>query len=379
MKLTYIANARIPTEKAHGVQIMKMCEAFSELRVKSTKLKVELVIPKRLNNIKEDPYTYYGVKHNFRIKKLPCLDLVRFGKIGFYIQSLTFSISSFFYIIFKKPKIIYSRDELPLYFLSFFKKNIFWETHTPKWNFASKRILNNSNRVISITHGLKNFYIKKGVKPEHILVAPDGVDLKNFDIKISKKKLKLPQDKKIISYVGKYKTMGIGKGVDTLIESFQYIVKSTPNAFLLIVGINNDEIDEIRKIFKNLKINKNNYKIITHVSRNEVVYYLKSSDILVMNYPKKEHYEKYMSPLKLFEYMASGIPIVTSDLQSIREILNENNSVLVDSDNPNSITDGILKVLTNENLANKISIQSLLDIKNYTWSKRVQNILEFIK
>jgi len=38
MKLVYIANVRIPTEKAHGVQIMKMCQAFS-----LANLKVELL------------------------------------------------------------------------------------------------------------------------------------------------------------------------------------------------------------------------------------------------------------------------------------------------------------------------------------------------
>ncbi len=49
MKLVYIANVRIPTEKAHGYQICKMCEEFS-----SQGIKVELWVPTRENNIKED-------------------------------------------------------------------------------------------------------------------------------------------------------------------------------------------------------------------------------------------------------------------------------------------------------------------------------------
>ena len=62
MKIYYIANARMPTEKAHGIQIIYMCKAFADAG-----MDVELVIPRRLNPIKDDPFDYYGVKRNFRI------------------------------------------------------------------------------------------------------------------------------------------------------------------------------------------------------------------------------------------------------------------------------------------------------------------------
>ena len=64
MKILYIANARMPTEKAHGIQIMKTCEAFAELGHE-----VELILPWRFNPIKEDIFEYYNVKKNFKIKK----------------------------------------------------------------------------------------------------------------------------------------------------------------------------------------------------------------------------------------------------------------------------------------------------------------------
>ncbi len=53
-KLIYIANARIPTEKAHGLQTMTMCEAFA---LKGFNL--QLILPRRFNSIKEDPFKYY--------------------------------------------------------------------------------------------------------------------------------------------------------------------------------------------------------------------------------------------------------------------------------------------------------------------------------
>ncbi len=128
MKLYYLANARIPTEKAHGIQIMKMCEAFAYKGIK-----VELVLPKRKNLAfkKINPYNYYGVKKNFKIKKLPCWDLVnKFSPFGLWLEIFSFSLVSFFYLFFKKSDLIYSRDINSIRWLSFFKKNIFYEIHS---------------------------------------------------------------------------------------------------------------------------------------------------------------------------------------------------------------------------------------------------------
>jgi len=199
MKIIYIANARIPTEKAHGIQIMKMCEAFAELKVEDEKLKVELVVPRRLNNIKENPFVYCGVEENFKIIKLPTLDLVEFGKIGFLIQSFSFCFIFFFlFSFFKKFDFIYSRDEFSLYFFSFFKKNLFWEAHTKRENFIVKRVFKKVNGIISITQGLKDFYVKNfRVNSNKILVVSDGVDIEKFKVESGKLKVRdrlgLPQ------------------------------------------------------------------------------------------------------------------------------------------------------------------------------------------
>ena len=75
MKLIYFANVRIPTKKAHGLQIMKMVEAFA-----LSGLEIELIIPWRFSKTKGDPFDYYQVKRIFKIKKLPSLDLIPLSK-----------------------------------------------------------------------------------------------------------------------------------------------------------------------------------------------------------------------------------------------------------------------------------------------------------
>ncbi len=77
--------------------------------------------------------------------------------------------------------------------------------------------------------------------------------------------------------------------------------------------------------------------------------------------------------------MASGVPIVASDLPSIREILNEKNAVLVKPDMPVYLAEGIKNVLKNPDFSDRISKQAYSDAREYTWSKRSTKIMEFIK
>ncbi len=76
--------------------------------------------------------------------------------------------------------------------------------------------------------------------------------------------------------------------------------------------------------------------------------------------------------------MATGRPIVASDLPAIREILNENNSVLVPAGEPDKLADGIRKILENKELAEKLSDQALREVQEYSWEKRADKILRFI-
>lgn len=120
--------------------------------------------------------------------------------------------------------------------------------------------------------------------------------------------------------------------------------------------------------------------MVGHRPHQEIPYWLKAADVLVLPNSAKEKISRfYTSPLKLFEYMASGTPIVASDLPSIREVLNEKNAVLVKPDSPEFLTAGIMKVLENPYLSDKISKQAFQDVQNYTWEKRAEKILRFIK
>ena len=369
MELIYLANLRLPTEKAHGIQIMKMCQALA-----LTGLEVELIVPWRFNKIKKDPFDYYGIKKNFKIRKLPSLDLVgKISRLGFWIQNMTFALSIFFYLLFRKTDYIYSRNLFSLWILSFFKKNLIYEAHSfPEHFWLYQSTLKRIKGLIIITQKLKEFYQKKGIAQGKILVAPDGVDLEEFNIKESKeecrRKLNLPLDRKIIGYVGQLKTMGIEKGIADLIKATRIVGHA-----LCLVGGQQSDIMEYKKLTRGLDI-----IFVGQIQHKLIPCYLKSFDVLVMPFPWTEHYAYYMSPLKMFEYMAAQKPIVASNLPSIREILDKNNAILVQLDSPQRLARGIEMALENTDLAAKISRQAFKDVGKYTWSKRADNIIKFI-
>jgi len=371
MKLIYITNARMPTEKAHGIQIMKMCQAFSNQGIET-----ELVVPWRFNEIKKDSFDYYSIRENFRIKKLPSVDIIPLGipKICFWIQNLTFGLSVFFYLLFKKANYIYSRDLLSLWLLSFFKKNLIYEAHYfPKHFWLYHGILKRIKGLIVITQKLKEFYQKKSISLEKILVAPDGVDLDFFQIlenqKECRQRLSLSQDKKIVLYTGHLYEW---KGAQVLADASKFLDKDT---IIVFVGGTKKDEKEFREKNKAL----NNISILGHKLYSEIPYYLKAADVLILPNSEKAEISKYWtSPMKMFEYMASQKPIIASDLPSLREILSENNAILVEPDNPRKLTQGIAKVLKNPDFSAKISIQAYQDVQNYSWFKRSKKIIDFL-
>ncbi|MCK4792252.1 MAG: glycosyltransferase family 4 protein [Desulfobacteraceae bacterium] len=392
-EMLYIANARIPTEKAHGLQIMKMVEAFAR------KIDVELVLPRRFQSeaMKQvkDVYDYYDVGQRFQITWLLNLNLILplDSRISKYVkpvmsllgeqQRICFGLIAAIYALVKRAGIVYTRDIYAcffLYFLSPFQPvRLFFEEHEfPKTKLGARLrcwLLKHIGGTVVVTKELGKAYQERGVSPEKILVAPDGVDAKLLSIDLMKTKMRqelgIPQDRKVIGYTGHLYPW---KGVHVAAQA----MKALPDDYLLCIvgGIPEDILNFERFIDDN---SIKNVVLVGYVAPKLVHRYLAAADILILPNTSADDLSRlYTSPLKLFEYMAARRPIVASDLPSIREILNEENAILVKPDDPLALAEGVTKISENKTLADSLVRKAFQDVQSFTWDKRVERILEFV-
>jgi len=351
-----------------------MCSNFARL----PGVELELIYPTRQNLIKDDFIEYFEIKEILKVTKIKSPDFhlpETFEIFAFVIKNLISALILTRAVLKRDVDIIYSRDELSLLFLSYFKKNLFFEAHrySNARTFLYKRLKKSGVKIVTITNALKAAFIKTGFDPKNILVAPDGVNLSYFDLGLSlegaRERVGLPMDKKIVLYAGQ---LFPWKGADVI----ALIAEKMPDCLFVFVGGMAEYIENFKARYALLK----NVLILGQKLHRDIPYYLKSADVLIL--PNKKDgsiSEFYTSPLKLFEYMASGRPIIASDVSSTREILNESNSILFESENQSSLVTAIKRVFEDSDLAIRISEQALSDVRKYTWDTRAKNILTFIQ
>lgn len=389
MKIIYITNARIPTEKAHGLATIKICEAFARAGAD-----VMLVIPWRRNQISEDPFSYYSAERNFRIKKLPSIDFLWLGigeRVFFIIQLFSFSLmaaSWFFlrYFLWGKLRgvVIFSHDHIPLYFSSFIAPSIFYDIHDyPQNNFFYRRVLEKSiGCAVQTKRKIDSLEKDFGVSRKKIVYWPNGTDVARFDMALSKKeareRLGLPIEKKLVVYTGQ---LFLGRGADTLMETGKFLSGDT--VVYIVGGIREDV-----KIFKERSLEQKIMNVVLVGQRPwaEMPIWLKAADVLVLPHSglahsvgTKEVSLYYISPMKLFEYIASGRPIVASNIPSIREIVDETMVFFALSDDPHSFSKAINQVFADINEAGRRAENARKESHKYTWDARAEKILETIR
>jgi len=102
---------------------------------------------------------------------------------------------------------------------------------------------------------------------------------------------------------------------------------------------------------------------------------LQDAHVLVVPNPRSAISTEFTSPLKLFEYMAAGRPIVASDLPSIREVLTDGyNALLVEPENPQALTDGVRRIKDDSALGERLAAQALQDVREFTWERRAARL-----
>ena len=110
MRIKYVTNVRLPTGRAAGYAIMKMCSEFVKAGVETL-----LFVPKRKNNDnKQDPFEFYNIEKNFEIKRIPSFDFLalteNFGRLFYWLDTISFLIMSKITVAFSPLDVLYTRD-----------------------------------------------------------------------------------------------------------------------------------------------------------------------------------------------------------------------------------------------------------------------------
>jgi glycosyltransferase involved in cell wall biosynthesis len=377
MKIYYIGFVRIPTEKAHGLTIVKSCEAFA-----SAGATVELIIPRRKTQFEKDIFETYGVKKIFTVRYIPTLDLLRFtnSRVAFWISYVLFYLSTFFTLLFasKKDAVIYTR-EAPFLTLSLLGAPAFLESHHV---FARQkvyfRLVRLAKGIVTISHALKEKFIQVGFDKNKILVQPSGVELATFLIdtpqEVARQELELPLDKKIIAYTGNFTTMEADKGISDILHALQKL----PDVLFVAVGGSEKDIALYENKAKEANVSER-VLLRGFAPQTTLALYQRAADILLMPFPDTPHYSQNMSPVKMFEYMASGRPIIASDLPTIREVLNKGNAVLVPPGNAQALAGALRTLLADPAQGEVLAREARKEVGAYRWEARAERMLAFIE
>jgi glycosyltransferase involved in cell wall biosynthesis len=358
MKLFYITRVEITSTAAQSVQIYSMCKSFG----------------KKLKNFKLiSPLNY----RNEKLKSSFNWDKIHIKTKFKYLELLIKSVPK---VIKEKPTHIFTRDIVLAFIFSFFNIKVIYEVHKePKTNtayFLLKLLRFKKNfLLVSISKALEDYYFKFGYKKEKLFYYHDGVFIEKYDKirNVSKetlrKELNLPADRIIVMHTG---SLYEGRGA----ELFEVIIKNFPDVYFVQVGGSKEYVNKWQNYYKDY----DNIQIIGHQDNDTLIKYQMSADLLFLPMTRNNPIWWCTSPMKLFEYMATGIPILGSNIGSVGEVLTEKNAIIFNPENKQTIINGVNFFLKNREEALKKTQIALKDIREkYIWDKRVKKILEFIR
>ena len=373
----FVLHGRMPTEKAHGLQIAKTIEALREKGVY-----VALWIPHRENSITIPVGEYYDILTPFPVRTFPIPNLLRFprffGQLRFWLDALGF----LFVLAFTRTDregVFFTRNPELAWLLKMKGTSAWYEAHT----FPSSKVwllkffLAHIDGIIANSEGTANAFVKHRFSNVHIV--RNGADIKQFvgapTQGDARALLNLPKDKKIVTYVGAFYAW---KGVPLLLETWEKYFGKQDDLLLMLVGGIRGDMEKYGGIEAYRR--STNVLLVPHVPAAKVPLYLIATDALVLpNTPTTEESVHYTSPIKLFEYMASGRPIIAADLPSIHEILSQEAGLFFRAGDGDALAAAIITTLRNLDEARIRASRARADVVKYSWVGRAQLLLNIVR
>lgn len=368
MKTVYVSNSLIPSRSANSVHVMKMCHALAQLGIDVTLLARH----GPLNST--DICQHYGVSDCFELVRLPW-PAYRGGGIR-YGQHVRRWLRQR-----REPDILYGRCLYGLLASKRMDNTLAYEAHTPPptamhaWMLKRLFFRESFAKLAVISHALKHEYQRlfPWLSGDKLVVLPDAADPPPEESSISPIAFPEARGGKLqVGYVGH---LYPGKGAEIIAA----LGPEMPDVDFHIVGGTPEDVSQWRG-----KLSSSNLHLHGYVPHGQVWAFLRQLDILVAPYQHsvrtaggKADIAQWMSPLKLFEYMAAGRAIVASDLPVLREVLRPGyNAVLCKPDDLPAWKQAIWQLQEDEPLRNRLGQAARREfLRHYTWERRASRLL----
>lgn len=372
MKIVYLSNSIIPSRTANSVHVMKMCQAFAK-----NGHEVILIAPDKPSETVTDLYQFYGVDSCFKIIRKPWLKTKGRAYIyGWLATKLAKQLN---------PDIIYSRSIIGSFFATLIGMPVSFEIHQPiedsgklsSWMFH--RLINSNylKQLVLITNSLQDYYRNQYPQLKcKVQVSPDGADPISDEIR----PIQLPnQNVRLqVGYVGH---LYQGKGMEVISQ----LAHLSPWADFHIVG----GVDRDVKFWQKQCSDLSNIYFWGYVPHQETVRYNLAFDLVLLpnqefvgtaGEKNKANISQWTSPLKAFEYMAAGKPIICSDLPVLREVFEHNVNALLCPPTDLTVWQTALEDLRDDEKLRKRLGKTAKQIflEKFSWQARAKNILEDI-
>ncbi len=229
-------------------------------------------------------------------------------------------------------------------------------------------------QVVAISEGLRRHLLEHDrLAPDRVVVSHDGVDVDRFAnaLPLPLEQRPLPTRHTQWNHLY-YGTLRPERGLDLI----RHAAAQLPtHGFVLIGGDTNQVAAALRS-----GLDLPNVRVMAAMPHHAMPQIIRSFDTVLLPYTRAVSTYRWMSPLKLFEVMASGVPAVVSRLSSIEEVVTDEEVTFIDSDNPASLVAALRALEGNPALAKARAIAAQARaVAQHSWDQRAKDILAFAR
>jgi len=381
----------MPSQRAQSLQVAQVAAAFSRAGSPTTLLHARRFPTPELP-AGQDLFDYYAVapvETKPAVEAVPCLDWIdrvptRFQYVPARLQELTFARNAALRVralsVVNEGARVLSREAESAHSLLRGRaphKRVYLEVHRVPGGSSRKRWLLEASRgargVLAISGGVAEDLIKLGVEADKVRVEHDGFEAgrgKPLARAAARRELGLLEDAKVVVYTG---GLLVWKGVELLVEA----ARALPELEFVIAGGMDADVARIGALAGGLA----NVRLDGFQPPARIATYLAAADLgVIPNRSKPAISARYTSPLKAFEAIAVGLPLVVSDLPSLRELFTDGEDArFVAPDDARALAAGIAELMANTELRTAMSKRLLARAPEHSWDARARRILDWMK